>query len=147
MLNLDRNLKISIQSGKKLQKYCEKNVSLEYLSKMSYLLPKNLLRVSENPEILHTTKLTRAQKKTSKLLFSPGPSTWRKWDLKYINICCLFSSIYKYLVCLSESSVQLVPTILQFYSHHACKLLKTNCELVWWKQSRSWTKVKVVKWC
>ena len=31
-----------------------------------------------------------------------------------------FSSIYKYLVCLSESSVQLVPTILQFYSHNAC---------------------------
>ena len=23
----------------------------------------------------------------------------------------------------------------------------TDCELVWWKQSRSWTKVKVVKWC
>ena len=26
-------------------------------------------------------------------------------------------------------------------------LTKTNCELVWWKQSQSWTKVKVVKWC
>ena len=36
------------------------------------------------------------------------------------NMCCLFPSIYKYLVCLSESSVQLVPTILQFYSHNAC---------------------------
>ena len=65
-LNLDPNLKISIQSGKKLHKYCEKNDSLEYLSKMLYLLPKNLLWVSGNPEILHTTKLTRAQKKTSK---------------------------------------------------------------------------------
>ena len=66
LLNLDPNLKISIQSGKKLYKYCEKNDSLEYLSKMLYLLPKNLLWVSGNPEILHTTKLTRAQKKTSK---------------------------------------------------------------------------------
>ena len=66
LLNLDPNLKISFQSGKKLQKYCEKNDSLEYLSKMSYLLPKNLLRVSGNPEIWHTTKLTRAQKITSK---------------------------------------------------------------------------------
>ena len=66
LLNLDPNLKISIQSGKKLHKYCEKNDSLEYLSKMLYLLPKNLLWVSGNPEILHTTKLTRAQKKPSK---------------------------------------------------------------------------------
>ena len=66
LLNLDPNLNISSQFGKKLQEYCEKNDSLEYLSKMSYLLPKNLLWVSGNPEILHTTKLTRAQKKTSK---------------------------------------------------------------------------------
>ena len=66
LFNLDPNSKISIQSGEKMQKYCEKNNSLEYLSKMLYLLPKNLLWVSGNPEILHTTKLTRAQKKTSK---------------------------------------------------------------------------------
>ena len=56
LLNLNPNLKISRHSGKKLQKYCEKNGSLEYLSKMSYLLPKNLLRESGNPEILHTIK-------------------------------------------------------------------------------------------
>ena len=73
MLNLDPNLKISIQSGKKLHKYCEKNDSLEYLSKMLYLLPKNLLWVSGNPEILHTTKLTRAQKKPQNNFFTPGP--------------------------------------------------------------------------
>ena len=73
MLNLDPNLKISIQSGKKLHKYCEKNDSLEYLSKMSYLLPKNLLWVSGNPEILHITKLTRAQKKPQNNIFTPGP--------------------------------------------------------------------------
>ena len=66
LLNLDPNLKISSQSGKKLQEYCEKNDSLEYLSKMPYLFAKNLLRVSANPEILHSTKFTRAQKKTSK---------------------------------------------------------------------------------
>ena len=66
LLNLDPNLKISSQSGKKLQEYCEKNYSLEYLSKMPYLFAKNLLRVSANPEILHSTKFTRAQKKTSK---------------------------------------------------------------------------------
>ena len=73
MLNLDQNLKISIQSGKKLHKYCEKNDSLEYLSKMLYLLPKNLLWVSGNPEILHTTKLTRAQKNPQNNFFTPGP--------------------------------------------------------------------------
>ena len=66
LLNLDPNLKISSQSGKKLQEYCEKNDSLEYLSKMPYLFAKNLLRVSANPEILHSTKFTHAQKKTSK---------------------------------------------------------------------------------
>ena len=73
LLNLDQNLKISSQRGKKLQKYCEKNVSLEYLSKMSYLLPKNLFWVSGNPEILHTTKLTRAQKKPQNNFFLRGP--------------------------------------------------------------------------
>ena len=73
MLNLDLNLKISRQSGKKLHKYCEKNGSLEYLSKMSYLLPKNLLWVSGNLEILHTTKLSRAQKKPQNNFFTPGP--------------------------------------------------------------------------
>jgi len=26
-------------------------------------------------------------------------------------------------------------------------LIMTHCELVWWEQSRNWTKVKVVKWC
>ena len=66
LLNLDPNLKISSQHGKKLQEYCEKNDSLEYLSKMPFLLAKNLLRVSANSEILHTTKLKSAQKKTSK---------------------------------------------------------------------------------
>ena len=30
---------------------------------------------------------------------------------------------------------------------HVCMMHVTNCELVWWKQSQSWTKVKVVKWC
>ena len=25
--------------------------------------------------------------------------------------------------------------------------IMTICEVLWWKQSRSWTKVKVVKWC
>ena len=45
LLNLDPNLKISSQHGKKLQEYCEKNDSLEYLSKMPFLLAKNLLRV------------------------------------------------------------------------------------------------------
>ena len=73
MLNVDPHLRILILSGKKLQKYCEKNDSLEYLSKMLYLLPKNLLWVSGNPEILHTTKLTRAQKKTSNNFFTPDP--------------------------------------------------------------------------
>ena len=73
LLNLDPNSKISIQSGKKMQKYCEKNNSLEYLSKMLYLLPKNLLWVSGNPEILHTTKLTRALKKPQNNFFTPGP--------------------------------------------------------------------------
>ena len=66
LLNLDPNLKISSQSDTKLQEYYEKNYSLEYLSKMPYLFAKNLLRVSANPEILHSTKFTRAQKKTSK---------------------------------------------------------------------------------
>ena len=33
-----------------------------------------------------------AEKKTSKLLFSPGPATLRKWDLKYTNILYFFSS-------------------------------------------------------
>ena len=45
LLNLDPNLKISSQFDKKLQEYCEKNDSLEYLSKMPYLLAKSLLRV------------------------------------------------------------------------------------------------------
>ena len=53
LLNLDPNWKISIQSGKKLHKYCEKNDSLEYFSKMSYLWPKNLLRVSGTPDNCH----------------------------------------------------------------------------------------------
>ena len=66
LLNLDPNLKILSQSGKKLQEYCEKNDSLEYLSKMPYLLAKNLSWVSGNSEILHTTKLKRAQKEKPK---------------------------------------------------------------------------------
>ena len=66
LLNLDPNLNISSQFGKKLQEYCEKNDSLEYLSKMPYLLAKNLFWVSANSEILHTTRLKPAQKKTSK---------------------------------------------------------------------------------
>ena len=37
MLNFDPNLRILILSGEKLQKYCEKNDSLEYLSKMFYM--------------------------------------------------------------------------------------------------------------
>ena len=73
MLNLDRNLKLSIQSGKKLQKYCEKNDSQEYLSKMSYPLPKNLFWVSGNSEILHTTKLKRAQKRPQNYFFPRDP--------------------------------------------------------------------------
>ena len=40
---------------------------------MLYLLPKNLLWVSGNPEILHTTKLTRAQKKPQNNFFTPDP--------------------------------------------------------------------------
>ena len=72
MLNLDPNFKISIQSGKKLQKYCEKNDSLEYLSKMSYLLPNNLFLVSVKLQIRHTDKLHHAEKKTQNNLFHRG---------------------------------------------------------------------------
>ena len=70
--NLDPNLKISIQSGKKLHKYCEQNDSLEYLSKMSYLLPKNLLWVSGNP---FCTQLNQPvlRKKAPNNFFTPGP--------------------------------------------------------------------------
>ena len=47
---------------------------------------KNLLMVSENPEILYTTKLTRAQKKP-KYFFS-----------RALNMVKMGSEIYKYLL-------------------------------------------------
>ena len=103
-------MKISIQSGKKLQKYCEKNDSLEYLSKMSYLLPKNLLRVSGNP----------CSEKNLKITFSPRALNMVKMGSEIYKYLLSFSSIYKYLVCFLSLVFNWSP---QFYSHHACKLL------------------------
>ena len=59
---------------------------------MLYLLPKNLLRVSGNPEILHTTKLTRAQKKPQKNFLPQA-----------LNMVKIGSEIYKYLLSFSQN--------------------------------------------
>ena len=66
------------------------NSEWQKTAKMWHLSRKNLLRVTEKLKILHTTNLTRAQKKPQTNFFSPGPSTWWKWDLKYTNILCYF---------------------------------------------------------
>ena len=71
-------LKISVLSGQKVSKILGKNISICYLSKMTILWAKNLLRASAKLEIWHTSKLGHAQKNS---IHS------KKWDLKYTNIC------------------------------------------------------------
>jgi len=66
LLNFDRNLKIPLLAGYQPLKYLGKNIFVAYLSKMCHLLPKNLKGVSDQPEILHTSKLPHAEKKMSK---------------------------------------------------------------------------------
>ena len=51
------------------------------------LLAKNLLGVSEELQILYTNDLPHSEKNTSKWLLSPGPPSWWKWNLEYMNIC------------------------------------------------------------
>ena len=64
MLIFYQNLKILVLTGKQLFKYWRKNIPITYLQKMGYLLAKNLNGVSYKLQILHTTKLPRALKKT-----------------------------------------------------------------------------------
>ena len=59
-LNFVPNFKISVLTGKELYKIWGKNIFFEYLSKMCHLKAKNLLLVSEKPQILHRRKLCRA---------------------------------------------------------------------------------------
>ena len=86
--NFYQNMIIPALTGEKLDKIWRKNIPITYLSKIRQLLAKNLLRVSEKLQIWHTGRLPYAEKK----LFSPGPATLRKWDLKYTNILYFFSS-------------------------------------------------------
>ena len=118
MLNFDRNLKIPLLAGHQLLKYLGKNVFIAYLSKMCYLLPKNLMGVSDKHEILHTSKLSHAEKKTSKSLFYLWPPTWSKKYLKFTNIFLKIFIISKYLAYTDlKKNVKNSPAKLWFQAH------------------------------
>jgi len=90
--------------------YCEK----------LYWLAKNLLGMSDQLEILHTSKLPHAEKKPQNNFLVWGAHHCENGIWK-IQIFCDFFSWPKYLMHSFQASVQLVPT---FYSHPVCRLLE-----------------------
>ena len=76
---------------------------------MRHLLAKNMLLVSEKRKILHTCKLPRAEKITPKQLFSPGPATLWKWNLKFTNIHKIFAKYFNTYNQFLGLHIQLVP--------------------------------------
>ena len=73
MLIFYQNMKIPVLTGRPLFKYLRKNIPIAYLLKMGYLLAKKPKRVSDQFEILHTTKLSCAQKKPQNNFLVPDP--------------------------------------------------------------------------
>ena len=68
MLNFDRNHPKMYGTGEKLPKYSGKNISVKYLSKMWYLLSKNMKGMTVKVEILHRGQSDPALQKTPKQL-------------------------------------------------------------------------------
>ena len=102
---------IPVLTGEKLFKYWRKNIPVTYLSKMSYLLLKNLFLVSVKLQIQHTSKLPYAEKKPQNNFFNWGQEHCENgiWN---IQIFFTFFHNLKIFDVRFEASVQLVPTIL-----------------------------------
>ena len=109
MLNFDPNLKIPLLSGEKLYKNWRKNIAITNMSKMWHLLAKNMLLVSEKRKILYTCKSPRAEKITPKYLFSQGPATLWKWNVKLTNIHKIFAKYFNTYNQFLGLHIQLVP--------------------------------------
>ena len=110
MLNFVPNMIIPVLTGEKLFKYWRKNIPVTYLSKMGYLLAKNLLLVSDKLQIRHTSKLPYAEKKPQNNFFIRGQEHCENgmWN---IQIFFTFFHNLKIFDVRFEASVQLVPTI------------------------------------
>ena len=70
-----------------------KNIGITYLSEMWYILflKKNMLLVSVKLQILHTNKLPRPEKNTSKSIFCLWPATLWKLNFKFAYIYQIFA--------------------------------------------------------
>ena len=69
LLNFDQNHLKLFGTGEELLKDSGKNISVKYLSKMWYLLSKNMKGMTVKVEILHRGQSDPALQKTSKQLF------------------------------------------------------------------------------
>ena len=73
MLIFDQNLKIPVLTDKNCSNIEGKIFPSHICQKWDIYWQKNLKGVSYKLQILHTTKLTRAQKKPQNNFFTPGP--------------------------------------------------------------------------
>ena len=92
MLNFDPILKIPLLAGQKLSKDSGKNIPVKYLWKMWYWLAKNLLGMSDQLEILHTSKLHHAEKKPQNNFLVWGAHHCENGIWKIQIFCEFFSS-------------------------------------------------------